>query len=419
MLKHYLLVACKVLLRRKYFTLISLTGISLTLMVLIVYSAVVDNFLGKVPPETRCERILGVYEVKLSSADGSRFAPSYPGYRFLTEYVKIHTLPNIEGASVFSNPKKVETVYKGGLFKTLIKRTDDNFWKIYDFDFIAGGPYTANDEKSMRFVAVINRSLQKKLFGKYSGIGEHITVDGQYFRVIGVVKDVSKVRPSSFSEIWAPLTTAKTGAYRNEGVFGTFCGIVLAKDRSDIPLIQREYKARVQRFDYPHPHAFAKAEGNIITYSEFISRHLAYCLYRDEVNGILLSLIITGPMLLFMVLPTLNLININLSRILERSSEIGVRKAFGASSRALAGQFLVENMVITVIGGGIGFMVSYVVLHLVNIIQIAPYTTFRFNGMTFFYGMIVISVFGVLTGVYPAWKMSRYLPVDALRKNPM
>ena len=55
--------------------------------------------------------------------------------------------------------------------------------------------------------------------------------------------------------------------------------------------------------------------------------------------------------LLVMLLPTLNLININVTRIMERSSEIGVRKAFGASSRTLVYQFIVENIILTLIGG--------------------------------------------------------------------
>src|SRR5256885_1583041 len=68
--------------------------------------------------------------------------------------------------------------------------------------------------------------------------------------------------------------------------------------------------------------------------------------------------IIAAVALLFMALPTLNLVNLNVSRILERASEIGVRKAFGASSRALLGQFLVENVVLTLIGGALGLALS-------------------------------------------------------------
>ena len=59
-----------------------------------------------------------------------------------------------------------------------------------------------------------------------------------------------------------------------------------------------------------------------------------------------------------MLLPTLNLVNINISRIMERASEIGVRKAFGASSRTLVGQFVVENIILTLVGGAFGLVLS-------------------------------------------------------------
>ena len=67
-------------------------------------------------------------------------------------------------------------------------------------------------------------------------------------------------------------------------------------------------------------------------------------------------------MFLFMALPTLNLVNINLSRILERSSEIGVRKAFGASSRTLVGQFVMENVILTLVGGALALVLSWITL---------------------------------------------------------
>ena len=57
-----------------------------------------------------------------------------------------------------------------------------------------------------------------------------------------------------------------------------------------------------------------------------------------------------------MLLPAVNLVNLNASRIMERASEIGVRKAFGASSRTLVGQFVVENVVLTLIGAALGFV---------------------------------------------------------------
>jgi putative ABC transport system permease protein len=418
MLKSYILIACKVLLRRKFFTFISLTGISLTLMVLIVYSAFFENLLGKVPPETKCERILSMDWIQLFDKEGPAWYGS-PGYQFLTEYIKIHTLPRIECASVFSNVTPVATIYKGRMLKTRIKRTDGNFWKILDFEFVAGRPLTADDEKNAQFVAVINNSMRKRLFGKNSGIGERITVDSHDYRVVGVVKDVAMIRRIPFAEIWIPLSTAKSGAYRTGGIRGEFRGMVLVNNHADIPSVRREYQARVSRFDYPHSDRYIKAEGSILTNYEFAVREILGDKFLNRAKEDYIPSFLTGVMILFLILPTLNLVNINLSRILERSSEIGVRKAFGASSRVLAGQFLVENMVTTLIGGCIGFALSFVVIHAVNSTQLIPYAALRFHSMVYLYGLIAILLFGILSGVYPAWKMSRYHPVEALRRNPM
>ena len=117
---------------------------------------------------------------------------------------------------------------------------------------------------------------------------------------------------------------------------------------------------------------------------------------------------------LFMALPALNLININLSRILERSSEIGVRKAFGGSSWNLVGQFLVENIVLTLLGGAIGLLLSLVVMQIVNQSDMLPYVRIYPNLRVFFAALGLSVLFGLLSGAYPAWRMSRMHPVQAL-----
>ena len=119
--------------------------------------------------------------------------------------------------------------------------------------------------------------------------------------------------------------------------------------------------------------------------------------------------------LLFMLLPTVNLVNLNISRIMERASEIGVRKAFGASSRTLVGQFIVENIVLTLIGAVLGFVLSYFVLRGLTASGLVRYTVFHLNARVFLYGVAIALFFGVFSGVYPAWRMSRLNPVQALK----
>jgi putative ABC transport system permease protein len=119
--------------------------------------------------------------------------------------------------------------------------------------------------------------------------------------------------------------------------------------------------------------------------------------------------------LLVMVLPAINLVNLNLSRILERASEIGVRRAFGARRGTLVLQFLVENLVLTLIGGALGLVASALVLEGINATGIVPRSEFALNFRVFAVGLVASAVFAALSGIYPAWRMSRLQPVDALK----
>ena len=100
---------------------------------------------------------------------------------------------------------------------------------------------------------------------------------------------------------------------------------------------------------------------------------------------------------------------------MERSSEIGVRKAFGASSKTLVWQFIVENVIITLIGGLISLLMAAIVLHIINQSDIIPYAQLSLNLRIFCYSLIICLFFGLFSGVYPAFKMSRMFPVEALR----
>jgi putative ABC transport system permease protein len=137
-----------------------------------------------------------------------------------------------------------------------------------------------------------------------------------------------------------------------------------------------------------------------------------------EDNSSRFLLLLSAAALLFMLLPTINLVNLNISRIIERSSEIGVRKSFGASSGALVGQFLIENLILTAIGGIIGFAASEILLHVLSSSGVFEYADFQFNFRVFGYAMASILFFGLLSGVYPAWRMARMHPVKALSGAP-
>ncbi|MBT8369782.1 MAG: ABC transporter permease [Deltaproteobacteria bacterium] len=418
MLKNYLIISFKVFIRRKFYTFISLFGISFALMVLMVFFALYENAFGNIPPQSNNDRILTTTFVQFGGRISSRI--SSPGYVLLKHYLKVHTLPRIKGASIFSSNSSVDLVFHDRTIKVSRKRTDGGFWKIFDFRFLEGRPLTAEDEKNANYAAVINESTQKKLFGNKSPLGAFIELEGQPFRIVGVVPDVPSIRDIPYADIWVPLSTAKTKAYLKDGVFGNFNAVALAQKRADIPLIKKEYSERLQRLDYPVPEPWMYAKGRLETYFELGARSTLNkqgLLDKTYANKFRIVLLI--GIFIFVFLPTINLININLSRILERASEIGVRRAFGASTRVLVAQFIVENILLTLIGGILAFGLSWGTLLVLNIFPIEPFTNLRFNFLIFFYGFAVTILFGVISGVYPAWKMSRRHPVAALYRGTM
>jgi putative ABC transport system permease protein len=94
-----------------------------------------------------------------------------------------------------------------------------------------------------------------------------------------------------------------------------------------------------------------------------------------------------------------------------------VRKAFGASSRALIGQFMTENVLVTIVGGVFSVIVAQIVLMLINRSGVIPYGDFHVNWRIFVYGLVLAILFGFITSVYPAWRMSRLHPAEALRRQ--
>jgi len=413
MLANYLKVAIKVLRRRKFYTAVNLFGIAFTLLILVVCTAMLDTMLTPGGPEAELDRILVIERARMWGPH--RSASSGPGYRLLDSYAR--DLPGVASFSISSETSEVASFVDGRKLEAQMKRADAAYWEILDFDFIEGGPFTAADDAGGNFVAVINETTRQRFFGGAAAVGRVLRADGLAFTVIGVVRDVPITRPLAYADIWAPIGTAKTTGFR-DALLGGFRGMLLARSRDDFPEIKQEFARRLADAQLPEPDVYETLSS--AAWSRF-EQLAAGIVGHDDPTQISVGLFLLFIALLaagFMALPALNLVNLSLSRILERSSEIGVRKAFGASSRALVGQFLVENVVLTVCGGLLGFLLSLACVGLVNRSGFIPYAELTVSVRVFLAGLGLSLVFAVLSGAYPAWRMSRLHPVEALRRRP-
>ena len=420
MLSNYLKIAFKVFLRRKIFTLISLFAISATLVMLMVGVAISDHIFGPAYPETRADRTLMVSMLKASHSDANRNSMSPTSYGFLDRYVR--NLPHVEKVAISSHSlmaliQPVISFHDGAQIKSALKRTDGVFWEILEAEFLEGQPYSIDDVEHGRYVAVINEATSQAFFGQSSALGETIEIAGQRFRVVGVVANVPAFRLASCADIWVPVTTVPDlKALNYTSIPGAYEAMILAESVADIPRIKEEFAYALTQVEFPNPERFNQVAGGADTLFESISRFM----FSDDLSeshpqrllAVMIALVV-----LFMVLPAISLVNINVSRIMERASEIGVRKSFGAASTTLIGQFVVENVLLSLMGGIIGIGFTEVVLYLLSNSYLIPYAEFHINYRVFVYGLLMAMFFGVFAGVYPAWKMSRLHPVEALRRK--
>ncbi|MEM1177180.1 MAG: ABC transporter permease [Acidobacteriota bacterium] len=417
MLRHYFLISAKVFARRPFFTFVSLFGICLTLVVLTLVAAFLDHTFGAVAPEVHTDRMLGVFAVVLESEDGRHYQGE-ASYRLLDR--ELRELDGAELVSLASVPQSAATFVDGRKVPLRVRHVDGAFFQLLEFQVLEGRTLTDEDHVRAEPVAVINLETRRRLFGDGPAIDQSFDVDNQRLRVVGVVANVPSFRPISSSDVWAPVTSAP-GEVDRRGLTGRFQAFILARTRQDLGPVAEDVEARFASVDISEADGYDRLEVRAETLFAAVCRRLMEILDEDEEGGPppaeRVRLILAVGALLFMALPALNLVNLNVSRILERAPEIGVRKSFGASSRALALQFLVENLMLTVVGGLLGFVLAALCLEAVSGSAVVSYAELSMNFRIFGWGLGLAVVFGLVSGVYPAWKMSRLHPKMALEEG--
>lgn len=409
MLKNYFKIAIAVLKRRKFFTFISLFGISFTLTILIVLTAFLDHLISPQYPDTKRNRSLYITASVRQDIKRQSFNKGPMSFYFLHKYVySMKTPEKVAIASIFFS---TNTYANNKKLVIDMKYTNAEFWEVQEFEFLEGRPYTAQEIANGDHVAVISEQTKRNYFGEESATGKYIEADNVQYRVTGVVKDVPITVFFSYGNMYLPYTLSKTER-NNTGFGGSYMAILLARSKADLPKIQEEYQQVIARIPLKDLD-FDKFQSYADPYLASFTRIL---LGRDENSGVgTFILTISIFALFFMLLPTLNLININISRIMERSSEIGVRKAFGASSKTLVYQFIIENIILTLIGGILGIVFSVIILAIINNSQLLPFVYLTINFTVLTWALAVCLVFGLFSGVYPAWRMSRLQVVTALK----
>ncbi len=409
MLKNYFKIAIAVLKRRKFFTFISLFGISFTLTILMLGTAFLDKVISPDYPDYKRDRSLYVSNMEMKNTKEGWIQKSEVSFYFLNQYVS--TLKTVDKIAISSYPKPSNAYVGNKKIVIAYKYTNADYWNVLEYKFLEGKPYSQPQIANAERVAVISEETKKAYFGDIkTAVGQYISADNVNYRVIGVVANVAKTLYNLSGDMYLPYTLSND--YNRVDLMGPYNAVLLAKTKADVPKMKKEFDQMMQKI--PHLNKdFDKISSNADDFFTSMTRRVAG---DGENNGQAIVVVVLGIFVfLFSLIPTINLVNINITRIMERSSEIGVRKAFGASAKTLVYQFLVENLILTLLGGIIGLCFSLLLIYFFNEGNWINNVRLQMNFTVLCYSFLACIFFGLISGVYPAWRMSKLNVVHALK----
>jgi putative ABC transport system permease protein len=407
MFKNYIKLTFKVLMRRKMFTFINLFGISFTLTILLAATTIYTLMIVANPIQPNLSKTLIINQVQFSDKERGSYSSGSAMPYFIEQTVR-PLEKEVEIISFCSRGAVTVTIYLGDKRLDIdMKDTDENFWKMFSFKFLEGRPYDKQEIINTPQVVVICKSIKESIFGASPAVGKFLNINNKNYKVIGVVDDIPAIYLSAYSQVWMPYNYVSYTTQVKEKDYNSWSYQVLvqAKSRKDFEMLRNHFKREVAKVKPPDN--MKEAEAKLESSFEFTFKS-----YSDRSKS---QFMLVAFAILFSFIPLLNLTNLTVSRIYERASEIGVRKAFGATKPNMAVQFVYENIVVTVVGGILGFIGAWALLKGIDASGLMNLGDVDFSLRVYFYGFIVILIFGVISGLYPALKMSKLQIVTCLK----
>lgn len=306
----------------------------------------------------------------------------------------ISKLENITAVAPIAISTNTVVTDKNQINSVVVLGTQEDFIKIQPLDLKYGSFINENSENTV----VVGHMLSLKLFNTMNAVGKTLTLMGEKFIVSGVLSQVEE--SINFSNI-----DFDNALIMNIGALDKVSGStqiqqINIKTKNTASLIDVTKNIQKNLMEYK------KGENNFMVISGKQITHPASSLFMIISSMLALvagiSLIVGG----------IGVMNIMLVSVAERTHEIGVRKAVGASSQNILMQFLFEALILSLMGGVLGLVLGYMLAFFISIMTpFKPYISVEIILMTFLTTLIV----GVLFGIYPALKAATKNPIDSLK----
>lgn len=335
-------------------------------------------------------------------------APRTPGVRpsqgsmkslKISDYEAIAKLEGVKAASPMTNGSYV-VIYQNKNWTTSVEGVNANFQDVNNWTMTSGRFFSDKNVQNRERVAVVGQTVVKNLFADEDPVGKEIRVKNIPFRVIGVLKSKGNGTMGNDQDdtVLIPYTTSME---RVEGIDYLRMVYVVAKDNEGIDRLQADIENLLRvRHSIKDPNLDDFNIQNMKSILETVAQTTGtFTLFLGAVAAI--SLVVGG----------IGIMNIMLVSVTERTREIGVRKALGATYSVIVTQFLIEAVVISLMGGFIGIAFGIGASKLIGMASgMSTVVSIPTIIMSFGFSMAI----GLIFGIYPARKAAKLNPIDAL-----
>ena len=289
----------------------------------------------------------------------------------------IRRMPEVECLTCRSQGEDEVLLPDGSCERVISFATDADYWQVFNFRFLCGRGFSKAECEARSHVCVVSASLARKVFGHTDVVGRELFTEKHTLQILGVVEEASSVMSDSYAHLWIPVCSEER--IRGESPFlGSFVLYILLREGTGLDALRKRVSDMEERINAASVHGPEDRELRLGGQPD----HFWQAPFRINENINMKAFVRKAVTLLlaFLLIPAMNMCSMVASRVNGRISEMGIRRAYGATRRQLLWQVLQENFLLTLIAGMGGLLISYVMM-----IACADWLPFIFEKFHFSY----------------------------------